>query len=218
MLSLAWKDWERKASNFPPEVAFQLYSFHCVKRTTQACKQCRECKPQYYSSEPSYLIKATQPFERLNLDFTGPTAKNNRSRLMLTIIDEYSRFPFAFPCEDVSAQTVIKCLSTSFSVFSMPTFIHTERGSGFTSSNFLLQKGTSTSRTTSYNAAGNGQIERLNGTLWKATILALKTKGLPTSYWQKSVIGCMSLRKVFALYSDECNSTRAHVFLPMKID
>ena len=23
MLSLAWKDWERKASNFPPEVAFQ---------------------------------------------------------------------------------------------------------------------------------------------------------------------------------------------------
>ena len=28
MLSLAWKDWERKASNFPPEVAFQLYSFH----------------------------------------------------------------------------------------------------------------------------------------------------------------------------------------------
>ena len=30
MLSLAWKDWERKASNFPPEVAFQLYSFHCL--------------------------------------------------------------------------------------------------------------------------------------------------------------------------------------------
>ena len=28
MLSLAWKDWERKASHFPPEVAFQLYSFH----------------------------------------------------------------------------------------------------------------------------------------------------------------------------------------------
>ena len=27
------------------------------------------CKPQYYSPEPSHLIKATQPFERLNLDF-----------------------------------------------------------------------------------------------------------------------------------------------------
>ena len=31
MLSLAWKDWERKASNFPPEVAFQLYSFHWAR-------------------------------------------------------------------------------------------------------------------------------------------------------------------------------------------
>ena len=28
VLSLAWKDWKRKASNFPPEVAFQLYPFH----------------------------------------------------------------------------------------------------------------------------------------------------------------------------------------------
>ena len=34
MLSLAWKDWERKASNFPPEVAFQLYSFHCIPLIT----------------------------------------------------------------------------------------------------------------------------------------------------------------------------------------
>ena len=33
MLSLAWKDWERKASNFPPEVAFQLYSFHWLRYT-----------------------------------------------------------------------------------------------------------------------------------------------------------------------------------------
>ena len=32
MLSLAWKDWKRKASNFPPEVAFQLYSFHWVSQ------------------------------------------------------------------------------------------------------------------------------------------------------------------------------------------
>ena len=170
------------------------FSVDDVKRMTQACKQCRECKPQYYSAEPSHLIKATQPFERLNLDFKGPLPSNNRSRFMLTIIDEYSRFSFAFPCEDVSAQTVIKCLSTLFSVFDMPTFIHTDRGSGFMSSelkNFLLQKGISTSRTTSYNPAGNGQIERLNGTLWKAIILALKTKGLPMSYWQEVLLDAL---------------------------
>ena len=32
VLSPAWKDWERKASNFPPEVTFQLYSFHWTQR------------------------------------------------------------------------------------------------------------------------------------------------------------------------------------------
>jgi transposase InsO family protein len=150
---------------------------------TQACKECQECKPQFYSPEPSHLIKATKPFERLNLDFKGPLPSNNRCRFMLTVIDEYSRFPFAFPCEDVSAQTIIKNLSTLFSVFGMPTFIHTDCGSGFMSSelkNFLLQKGISSCRTTSYNPVGNGQIERLNGTLWKTISLALKTKGLPT--------------------------------------
>ena len=29
-----------------------------VKRTTQACKECREGKPQNYSPQPSHLIKA----------------------------------------------------------------------------------------------------------------------------------------------------------------
>ena len=36
MLNFAWKDWERKASNFPPEVAFQLYSFHWAAMTWPA--------------------------------------------------------------------------------------------------------------------------------------------------------------------------------------
>ena len=62
---------------------------------------------------------------------------------MLTIIDEYSRFLFAFPCKDVSAESIIDCLTQLFSVFGMPTYIHSDRGSGFMSAklkDFLLQK------------------------------------------------------------------------------
>ena len=69
----------------------------------------------------------------------------------------------------------------------MPAFIHSDRGSGFMSAqlkDFLLQKGISTSRTTLYNPEGNGQVERLNGTLWKAISLVLKTRELPVSCWQ----------------------------------
>ena len=36
MLSPAWKDWEQKASHFPPEVAFQLYSFHWINLVARA--------------------------------------------------------------------------------------------------------------------------------------------------------------------------------------
>ncbi len=46
---------------------------------------------------------------------------------------------------------------------------------------FLLSKGIATSRTT---PACNGQVEKYNGTVWKAMTMALKTRGLPVTRWQ----------------------------------
>ena len=60
----------------------------------------------------------------------------------------------------------------------MPAYKLSDRGSAFMSQelkDFLHNKGIATSRTTSYNPAGNGQVERLNGTIWQAITLALKT-------------------------------------------
>ncbi|XP_046860760.1 uncharacterized protein LOC124453988 [Xenia sp. Carnegie-2017] len=170
------------------------FSIEEIKRMTESCRDCRECKPQYYRPAQSHLIKATQPFERLNLDFKGPLPSTDKKRYILTIIDEYSRFPFAFPCEDVSARTIVACLSELFSVFGMPTYIHSDRGSGFMSAelkSFLLQKGISSSRTTSYNPAGNGQVEKFNGTLWKTVCLALRSKNLPINHWQEVMLDAL---------------------------
>jgi len=137
----------------------------------RSCHACSECKPQYYQPEPMHFTKATQPFERLNIDFKGPLPNTNQNRFMLTICDEYSRFPFAYFCRDVSANTVVMHLSELFSIFGMPAYIHSDRGSAFMScelKQFL----------------GNGQVERLNRTLWQAITLALKTHKLPTICWQ----------------------------------
>lgn len=141
----------------------------------------------FLKSFSGQLVKATQPFERLSIDFKGPLPSNTRNKYLLTIIDEYSRFPFAFPCSDMSSSTVISCLRQLFSIFGMPAYIHSDRGSCFISTElrqFLLNMGVATSHTTAYNPQGNGQVERLNGSLWKTICLALKSKALPLINWE----------------------------------
>ncbi len=66
----------------------------------------------------------------------------------------------------------------------MPAYIHSDRGASFMSEElrqFLLSKGIAT---TPYNPACNGQVEKYNGTIWKAMTMALKTRGLPVTCWQ----------------------------------
>ena len=114
---------------------------------------------------------------------------------LLAVIDGYSRFPFIFPCANMTTAcasmttaTVTKCFCGLFSMFGMPAYIHSERRAAFMSTelrNLFHQKGIATSRTTPYNPQGNGQSEWYNGTVWRAITLALKTKSLPTSHWQE---------------------------------
>ena len=102
------------------------YSVEKIKRITNACRICCECKPRYHRPAKSHLIKATQPFERLNIDFKGPLPSNNKNVYFLKVIDEYSRFPFVFPCPYMNTSTVIKCLSLLFTLFGMPAFVHSD--------------------------------------------------------------------------------------------
>ena len=105
------------------------YSLEDIRLANKTCKVCTETKPQFHSPAPAQLIKATQPFERLNMDFKGPLKSTNRNIYFLNIVDEYSRFPFVFPCKDVSTQSVIRCLCELFSLFGMPAYVHSDRGS-----------------------------------------------------------------------------------------
>ena len=163
------------------------YSLDEIKKMTSRCPVCCECKPQFHHPEKIPLIKATQPFERINIDFKGPLPTNNRNKYFLMVVDEYSRFPFVFPCPDVSTSTVLKCLTSLFSLVGMPAYIHSDRGASFISRDlreYLITKGVASSRTTSYNPEGNGQAERINGVVWKAVTMSLKSKNLPLNNWQ----------------------------------
>ena len=133
-----------RAKNLP-------YSLEDVKKVTNGCHICCECKPQFHRPEEAHLVKATQPFERINLDFKGPLPSTNTNKYFLNVVDEFSRFPFVFPCPDVSATTVVKSLTALFTLFGMPGYVHSDRGAAFLSQevvSFLTRQGVAASRTT----------------------------------------------------------------------
>lgn len=80
-------------------------------------------KPIFFKSEPQSLVKATAPFERLSIDFVGLKQSSTNPRYLLTIIDKYSRFPFVYPCADITAKPVTSKLKD---LFSIPSNIHSD--------------------------------------------------------------------------------------------
>jgi len=113
-----------------------------------------------------HLLSLSKRLNFLNasvIDLKGPLPSTSSQRYLSTVVHEYSRFPFAFPCFNVNAQSVIACLTQLFVLFGMPAYIHSDRGSAFLSQElitFLHERGVACSRTSAYNAPGNGQCER----------------------------------------------------------
>lgn len=93
--------------------------------------------PNVDHSSVNYLLgislKTTAPFERLNSDFKGSPASAPRNRYLMTIVDEYSRFPLAYARLDSSAEIGIRGLTNLLSIFSMPSYVHSDRASTFMS-------------------------------------------------------------------------------------
>lgn len=60
-----------------------------LKSVVNQCITCCELKPQFYKPPNAYLIKATQPFERHNVDFKGQLPTLTKYHYIFTIIDKY---------------------------------------------------------------------------------------------------------------------------------
>ena len=164
------------------------YSLAEVKETIAKCVVCSKIKPRFCKSENSPVIKATQPFERLSIDFKGPLPSGTGNRFILTVVDEYSRFPFAIPCRDQESRTVIKALMNLFSLFGTPGMVHSDNGPSLVSHefrSFLIENNIGFSNSSRYNPRGNGQVERYNAVIWKGIELALASKKLAPCHWEQ---------------------------------
>ena len=145
-------------------------SVNKILKVTNDCKICAEVKPWFFRPPLGKLIHATAPWQRISIDFVGPNASNTANLYLFTVIDEYSRYPFAFPVQKQSLQTVMACLSSLFYLFVPPQNVQSDRGAQFEYQcflDFLHSFWVTKSRTTSYHLPGNGEVQRMHGTLWK---------------------------------------------------
>ena len=143
--------------------------------------------------------------ERLSIDFKGPLPSASKNKSLLTVIDEYSRFPFAFPCGNMESQTVISCLMQIFNLFGACGYIHSDRCKSFLSRefvSFMHKLRIPTSKTSVYHPASNGQCEKYNDVIWSGVKLALKEQNLPITKWV-CVTASPSLCALTALHDDE---------------
>ena len=116
------------------------------------------------------MIKATQPFERISIDFKGPLPSTTRNVYLRVIVDEFSRSPFCYPCSNTHTQTVITCLNDLFTMCGVPSCVHSDNASYFRSyefKQFLTGLGIATSYSSVYHPTGNSQVERYIGVIWR---------------------------------------------------
>ena len=163
------------------------YSIEDIKQIISQCDACARLKPRYFKPKNPPLIQAMKPFDRLSLDFKGPLPTSSKNKYLLTIVDEYSRFPFAYPCSNLESSTVIRCLTDLFAIFGSPGSIHSDNGRSLISSeltDFFINHGIAFSNSSRYNPQGNGQVERYNGVIWKSIELALYSEKLDKTLWE----------------------------------
>ena len=83
------------------------FSFDDVKNVVKAYIDYSEVKVKFLKPKENFnLMKATKPFESINLDFKGPVPTTSGNKYMLVIIDEYLRFPFVYACKNLKASTI----------------------------------------------------------------------------------------------------------------
>jgi len=160
------------------------------KTVCNSCVTCARIKPRWLRQVvPQRLIKSKSPMERWSIDFmTNKPRTNDGKTNILMVVDEFSRFPFAFATADRSSSTIKKALKQLFYITGPPASIHSDRGSEFFSDElmtFFGKWGIHKSRTSPYNPQGNGQCERYNGVLWRSIECILEEQRLPKGAWNK---------------------------------
>ncbi|CAH1731650.1 unnamed protein product [Aphis gossypii] len=147
-----------------------------IRRWVKMCQQCQKAKVHKHTTTPlASFASPDRRFGHIHLDLVGPLPPSNGAKYLLTCVDRFTRWPEAWPVDNMSAHTVAAALVSNWiSRFGVPDVITTDQGRQFESE---LMRALNTAfgiqhvRTSPYHPQANGMVERFHRTL-KAALTA----------------------------------------------
>ena len=152
----------------------QKFVWHGINRDVRSwarsCFGCQTAKVNRHTE--SGIGKFPPPKRRfgdIHVDIVGPLPPSNGYSYLFTLVERTTRWPEAIPMRDATACSAAEALVVSWvSRFGVPDNITSDRGAAFVSELWTaLSKlmGSRVHRTTAYNPACNGLVERSHRTL-----------------------------------------------------
>ncbi|XP_054266890.1 uncharacterized protein K02A2.6-like [Macrosteles quadrilineatus] len=158
-----------------------------IENMIAVCKPCRE-KQNSPTKEINHPWEpATQPWERIHIDFMGPT----NGQQFFIVVDAFSKWVEVIPTKTATTDWTIKELKKLFSTFGLPSLLISDNGRSFTSltfQEFLKSCGTQHKKTAPFHPSSNGQAERFVQTVKKMLKLILDEPGTLDSKIHKALI------------------------------
>ncbi|KAM8702303.1 hypothetical protein ACLKA7_007645 [Drosophila subpalustris] len=150
---------------------------HNLKEVIETCKE--------YGLE---LNMKKCNFLKTRIQFLGPLDSTHKDyKHILAVIDSFTKYCWLYPTKSTTANEVITKLSNQSIIFGNPAFIISDRGSAFTSQDFVKycdDEGIKLVKTTTGLPRVNGQVERLNAII--ISVLSKLSIDDPTK-WYKHV-------------------------------
>ena len=160
-----------------------------IDEWTHNCLPCiRRKTPRPLRDGLTQSIVASRPLEKLCIDFVGPlTTDKDGNEYILSAIDVFTRYLFAFPVKSRSAENVAeKLLQGVFFQVGFSELIFSDRAKEFLSTimkDLTKLTGALQKATTGYQPQANGVLERAHAFLGAS--LAICTKQTDASEWSR---------------------------------